>query len=322
MQSNPTTTILPDMASAPDAMPGSSGKSVWAELRRLLVAHPQWFLPLAPLLLLLIGPARWDGRLWLNPEGAQSYQLFAPLGAALIAWLERRFIADYYAAFGKKAGDDDRRGLYLLGAWIALYLIAYPLRLPTVSVALFVGIVAGTTRALYGRRMLVPLKRPLMFLCLMIPLPYSLESTVTQQMQLQCASNAGDIFNALGLHAIVEGNHVSLDSYSFWVAPACSGLTTLMPLLAITIWLFLALQSNLFQKTFMLCMVFFVALALNVLRIVAIGLVGHADADLGALLHDANSWLFTIFSFVIILRVARYAGIRELCLPHYASQLY
>jgi exosortase len=98
-----------------------------------------------------------------------------------------------------------------------------------------IGVGAGTILFLYGRQHLRALAFPLAFLLLMVPLPFIVFNEIAFPLQL-LASRFGEAALALfGIPVLREGNVIVLAHATLEVAEACSGIRSLVSLLALSI---------------------------------------------------------------------------------------
>ena len=270
-----------------------------------------WLLPLAPLVYLLWGPVQWAWVTWSAPDSPQAYQPLVLPGALVLAWVRRREIQAAYEA--TKAGK--KGGLWLTVLGVVLMVLAHGTQMASVSAVALIIIIAGVIYYMYGKVVLRALRTPLLFLFTMVPLPGFVVDQPTQVLQIASTKAAGHIMERLHIPTLVQGNTIITPKYTVEVAIACSGVGILLPLLVMTLWLLLMMEGSLGRKLFLLFVGFWIALAVNVLRITSMGLMGQFDADVANMLHDSNSWIFTALAFYLTYLAARALGITKLCSP-------
>src|SRR6266849_6218654 len=86
-----------------------------------------------------------------------------------------------------------------------------------------------------GWKMLRAVAFPLAFLVLMIPLPALLYNQVTFPLQLLASRLSSNGLEILGIPVLREGNVLVLPNYSLEVVEACSGIRSLMSLIALAV---------------------------------------------------------------------------------------
>ncbi len=252
-------------------------------------------------------------RSWYKADSPDSYQPLVPLGAIVLAWIRREELI----AVSHDSLPFARRSLWLAVVGCFLMLVAHITHGWATSMAAFLAITTGSVLYLYGSEVVKAAVVPLLFLCLIFPHPF--RHTTTQMLQLNSTQAAGNLLEGVGCKNKIEGNTIVLDKYRVEVTQACSGVGILLPLVLMSLWLLGMMQSNAMQKLFLLASAVIIALAVNVLRIVAMALIGRFNPSLADKLHDANSWIFTILAFALTYAVSRLIGIRNPLEPIYVS---
>ncbi len=126
-------------------------------------------------------------------------------------------------------------GLSVVLAAIALLLVGSlgaELFLTRVSLLL---LLAGIVLYLFGWKMLGAVAFPLGYLVLMIPLPSIVYNQVTFPLQLQASRLAAVSLDAVQVPVLREGNLLILPNHTLEVVEACSGIRSLMSLIALAI---------------------------------------------------------------------------------------
>ena len=166
-------------------------------------------------------------RQWGTDDNYSHGFLIVPL-ALFFAWQRRdRLVA--------VAPAPDWRGLLLVGGGLLLLatgVAGAELFLSRISV---VPVLAGMVLFLLGRAHLRVLAFPIAFLALMVPLPAIVFNQIAFPLQL-LASTAGEMtLRGLGVPVLREGNMLELAALRLEVAEACSGIRSLVALLAVAL---------------------------------------------------------------------------------------
>lgn len=161
-----------------------------------------------------------------------------------------------------------RGGIALLGvaalAYIASLLLGNPMLIGLVLVATVVAVVA----ALRGLEWLGTLRFPLGYLLFMVPLPLAWVTPLIVQLQLWVSSLAVLILRAAGVAIHRDGNVLTLPGdVSLFVAEACSGITSLITLLPIGVFIAYFTESSNARRAVLIAAVVPIALAGNLLRV-------------------------------------------------------
>jgi exosortase len=205
-------------------------------------------------------------------------------------------------------------GLVLVVGSLALYLFGTAgMEFFTTRVSM-IGLIAGVVLYLAGWRFLREIWFPIAFLLFMIPVPYILYYSATFPLQLFGTKVAGFVIGLLGIPHLRQGNIIHLpDNYSLEVAEACSGLRSLVTLLALA-----ALIAYLTQRTKPRAIVLFlsavpIAIAANIFRITvtAVGAYGISRELAEDLLHEISGIIVFAFSLVCLLILSSILRVRR-----------
>ena len=126
-----------------------------------------------------------------------------------------------------------------------------------------------------GWKMLSAVAFPLAFLALMIPLPALIYNQVTFPLQLLASRLASNSLELLGIPVLREGNVLVLPNYSLEVVEACSGIRSLMSLIALAVAYGYFVEQRLWARITLVVMMLPIAVASNALRVVGAGVVTY-----------------------------------------------
>jgi len=253
-------------------------------------------------LLAVLTPLYWRiardlGIQWWD-DANYNHGFLIPLFSGFLLWRERhRF-----------------RGLEPVGSWLGL-----PLLLAGI-VILLVGdlgaenflmrssllvILAGLVLFLVGREILRVALFPLCYLLFMIPLPGILFYAVTFPLQRVAADYAAWTLDLLGVPVLLDGNIIHLSQISLGVTEACSGIRSLISLLAGAVaWAYLMLPGGWVSVLFVASAIPITIVA-NSARVVATGLIGQwfGVEYASGFFHEFAGWVVYIFAFVCLMGV-------------------
>jgi exosortase len=126
-----------------------------------------------------------------------------------------------------------------------------------------------------GARVLRILVFPLAFLFFMVPLPGVVFYAVTFPLQRLAAEQAAWTLDLLGVPVLLDGNVIHLSQITLGVTEACSGIRSLISLLASAVaWAYLMLPLGLIALAFVLLAIPITIFA-NAARVVVTGLIGQ-----------------------------------------------
>lgn len=276
-------------------LPPSAAATHAPTLARDWRAYAPWLLPLLGLAVALALPLHWCWARWSELDSPQSYQPLVPLGAAWLAWQRRSELAQAW-----QNASPNTKGVGKVGRMVAgglILMLGHAMQLGMLGVVGAVAMLAGLVRCVYGDGVLRILAVPFGFLLLAAPLPNSLLGPATARLQMVCTQGAGHALSNLGVQNQVAGNLIFLHNFQLEVIAPCSGISIVFPVVVMTVWIMLARRAHPLLTLAALVPAAVVALAMNVLRITAVGLIGSVNPPLARSLHDPLSWLFTALAF-------------------------
>jgi exosortase D (VPLPA-CTERM-specific) len=234
---------------------------------------------------------------WSDPN--YSHGFLIPLLSAFWVWQRRSRLAASRSTGGSWVG------LPVLGAGIAMLTlgdIAAELFLTRTSL---IVILAGLVLLLVGREIFRRVAFPLAYLLFMVPLPATIFYAVAFPLQRLAAENAAWTLDLIGVPALLDGNVIHLSEMSLGVTEACSGIRSLISLLALTVaWAYLTLSSRWAQVVLVVATVP-VAVAANAARVVATGLIGQIFGIeyASGFFHGFSGWAIFLVAFAALLAV-------------------
>lgn len=243
----------------------STGQKPHVESRRLLALA---LVPWAGLFLLYLPVFFQLYRAWrIDPY--YSHGILIPPVALLLFYLERQKLAGQ--SFAPPSGTPWWLGsglfVYLLGAWADFRFLMY---------LSFPASVAGMIHYLYGRETLRAMAFPLGFLLFMVPIPYTIPLAIGFPLQTFSAKYASALVGLTGIPTWREGVNLFIPGFHFIVERGCSGLSSILALLALAVLFTYFLPAASWpQRVFLWFSAFPIALAANVVRISAVILLGH-----------------------------------------------
>ncbi len=241
----------------------------------------------------------WLFRAWLNNQYYGHGLLLIPVGVALV-YLKRN---ELYRA------ESESWHALPLGIGLFLYLIGIILHQPVLLAFSLLPVLAGFSLVLLGEGA-KPLLFPIFLIATAIPFP--LLEALELPLQNLSALAVSAIFGFLDMPISMVGNSVTLSGNTYWIAPACSGLNRIMPLLSLTAIIAYLLHGSLLARISLLALVIPLALTSNILRLFITLLIGDwygVDAALG-FFHNFSSIVFFLAALALIFVVARIFKLR------------
>jgi exosortase len=146
---------------------------------------------------------------------------------------------------------------------------------------------------------------PILYLIFMIPIPSIVWNEIAFPMQLLASSLAEGVIQALGIPVFRGGNILQLSNTSLEVIDACSGLRSLMSMLALSGALaYLFVRSNK-RKWVVFLSAIPIAILVNIIRLTLTALVAERVSGEAAhgFLHGLSGWLMFILGLALLLGV-------------------
>lgn len=175
----------------------------------------------------------------------------------------------------------------------------------------FVFLLAGIVLYLFGWEIFKIAALPIGFLIFMVPLPYIVYDAAAFPLKLFVAKFSVLSLKAMGVIVWREGNIIMFPETVLEVADACSGLRSLVSLLALSVALaFVSLQRN-WKRILLVLMAVPIAVATNMFRVIATGFLAqyYGAAVAEGFFHEFAS--LAVFALAMVLLVATGAVLRK-----------
>jgi exosortase len=237
----------------------------------------------------------WLANTWLT-DPVYSHGILIPVISLFLAWrnVREKDIRD---------ADPFKLGIIPLTFGILLYIIGAITIFPFLSAISFLFVLCGLILYLYGKEMMRSLLFPVLFLIFAIPIP--VVPAITSILQSISSRYSALTLEMLGVAVVRTGSEIQLKDCSFSIGMPCSGMNTLISLLAVSAIFIYLLKCPLLKKAALFCITIPVAIVANIIRVTSIILIAdHYGVEVAMkLFHDFSSpFLFIIaFIFLIIL---------------------
>jgi exosortase len=233
------------------------------------------------------------GQWWHNPNFSHGF--FVPLFSGLVLWQERNRLTQ----------------LPLRPSWGGLVITAIAMSTLVVGqlgaelflsrsslLILLAGVIVLFCGWAYFRAVLFPWA----FLILMIPIPAIVFNQITFPLQLLASRMAGRILPVLGVPVLREGNVINLPAMALEVAEACSGIRSLMSLVALAIIYGYLMEKRIWVRWILALASVPIAVAANSVRIIGTGLlVQYWDPDKAeGYFHASWGWIIFVISLLML----------------------
>jgi exosortase len=233
---------------------------------------------------------------WDDPNYGHGF--FVPMFAAYILWRQR----DEWRAMHRQASN--------FGLPIMLFAVGL-LMLGTLGAELFtirlslVFLISGIVVFLAGWRVLRSVAFPLGYLIFMIPLPAIVYYQLTFPLQLLASRLGAKGLVALGIRTMRQGNLLILPNCTLEVVEACSGVRSLVSLLAAVVAYGYLAEASIWKRCVLAGLTVPIVILSNGFRLVATGVISFLfgpGADTG-IVHIAVGLAFFMLAFFSILLI-------------------
>jgi len=233
------------------------------------------------------------GQWWHDPNFSHGF--FVPLFSALVIWQERQKFSE----------------LPLRPSWSGMAIAALAMWILVVGqmgAELFLSrfslliLLAGLVVLFCGWMYFRALMFPWAFLLLMIPVPAVVFNQITFPLQVVASRVSGLILPLLGVPVLREGNVINLPAMALEVAEACSGIRSLMSLVALAIIYGYLMERRLWVRWVLAFASVPIAVAANSVRIIGTGLlVQYWDPEKAeGYFHASWGWIIFVISLLML----------------------
>jgi exosortase A len=163
-------------------------------------------------------------------------------------------------------------------------------------------VLGGIVLFLLGKEFFKTLLFPIVFLIFMIPIPSVLMDRITFPMQLFASKVAAKSLYLIGIPALREGNIILLANTSLEVAEACSGIRSLISLLALSVVFAYFSQKTTLKRVLLVLSTFPIAIIANAARVTGTGILAHHYGDKVAqgFFHGFSGWILFVVAFICL----------------------
>ena len=136
----------------------------------------------------------------------------------------------------------------------------------------------------------------------MIPIPSILMAQVTFPMQLFASKVASRSLDLVGIPVLREGNVILLANTSLEIAEACSGIRSLISLLALSVVFAYISQRVTWKRVLLVLSTFPIAIIANAARVSGTGVLAHyyGDSVAQGFFHGFSGWILFVVAFVCL----------------------
>jgi exosortase len=232
----------------------------------------------------------WLANTWFT-DPVYSHGILIPIVSLFLAWKKMR-------DRGIHDADPFKPGIIPLTFGILLYIIGSITIFPFLSAISFIFVLCGLILYLHGNEMMRLLLFPVLFLIFAIPIPWV--PAITSILQSISARYSALCLEMLGIAVMRTGSEIQLENCSFSIGLPCSGIATLISLLAVSAIFIYLLKCPLPKRVALFCITIPVAIVANIIRVTSIILIAdHYGVDVAMkLFHNFSSPVLFILAVI------------------------
>jgi exosortase len=227
-----------------------------------------------------------------------SHGFLIPFISGYMIWQKRDKLSEY-------AANPNLLGLLVLAAGMGMHIVGnVGAELFVMRVSIIVTLM-GLSLYLLGKAITKEILLPLAYLVFMVPLPAIIWNQIAFPLQLFAAGITEQAVDLIGIPILREGNILHLPSTTLEVVDACSGLRSLVSLLALSAAFAYFVDLSKTSKWVLFLSAVPIAIGVNVVRLMVTAMMAHwvgPDTAHG-FLHDASGMFMFAIAFALMLAV-------------------
>jgi exosortase len=236
---------------------------------------------------------------WSNDEN-YSHGFLVPFIVGYLVWTKR----DQLRATMPKPSLS---GIFVLLGGVLIYIVG------TIGIEWFVRrasliiVLGGLILYLYGVSYFKILLFPLGYLIFMVPLPAVVYSTIAFRLQLLVSKVSAGVIALAGIPVYRNGNIIEVASGPLAVEEACSGMRSIMALLALSSLFAYILYRTKLRQWLLVASALPVAVVTNIIRVTVTGIAAHylGREVAEGILHDSFGWIVFVLAFILLFLVSK-----------------
>lgn len=237
----------------------------------------------------------WLIRIWLNSPYYSHGFLILPV-SAFIAWTRRKELA---------RTKPSTIGVVIFAAGLVIYIVGFVWKIYWLWAFSLLPVAFGLLLYFSGVKPTRAMMFPIWFLIFMIPLPFL--DSIAIPLQSISASMSALIVQAIGIPVTRIGAEIRLADSVFIIGLPCSGMNTLISLLALAALFLYFMKAPFYKKVSLFLLAFPIAILANVFRIALLLVIAHLWGTEAALtfFHGFSSLFLFLIAFLFLFLLSR-----------------
>lgn len=248
----------------------------------------------------------WMWQRWFYTDSYYNHGPLIPVVSGVLIWLRRR-------EFARTPVSYSNLGFGFLVAGLLLHIASAAVRVHFSSAFSLFLVLVGLVLCFFGKKVTRVILFPLCILLLMIPVPMAMLAASTIRMKLFAAHVSASMVELVGIPIIREGSVVYMSNTTTVVGDLCSGLRSLVSLLALGILYAYIVKASYPRKVLLSLMSIPVALIANIIRTTATLLIANSYGNkiiTDGFLHKGFGLMVFIIGFAGLFLAGRLLGCR------------
>jgi len=244
----------------------------------------------------------WMWERWMAKDSYYGHGILVPFISGFIAW---QIFKNKKSAIEKD--NPSNLGIAFIALGLATHLISAWMRVYFSSGFSMLFTISGLILYLKGRQTLKTLIFPILFLIFMLPLPLVAVANISFKMKILAANISTFLVNKIGIPAKVSGSMIYMRHSNLMVEDPCSGLRSLISLLALGSLFSHYLKASHLRKVVLLIASVPLALMSNITRITFLCFVSevYGPEHAEGLVHDTAGMMVFVLAFLGMLVVSK-----------------
>ena len=237
----------------------------------------------------------WDH--WFERDSYYSHGILIPFISGFLIWQKREELKEI-------PFQSSRWGIPLIIAGVCIQLLSALFRVNFSSDFSMLLVLIGMILHFFGKKILYKIRFPIAFLIFMVPMPEVVIANISFKMKIFATHLATIVLNHMRMPALQKGSIILMRHAQVQVEDICSGLRSLISLMALGSIFAYWMKTSLWKRIFLFLSTMPIAIITNVCRIVFLAAVSEIWGAQYAegLVHDIAG--FTVFGLAFILLFA------------------
>jgi len=232
---------------------------------------------------------------WSAHDSYFGHGFLVPFVSLYILWIKREKLK-------KMKSKPTNIGIIFMVGGLLIHMLSAFFRIYFTSAYSFLIVLVGIVLYFFGFAKLKQTAFPIAFLLFMVPLPLVAIVNITFKMKLLAAQWATAALNKMGMLAVLEGSLIKMKRAYLMVEDPCSGLRSLISLLALGALVSYFSNLSRIRKIVVLLGSGIIALLANVVRIIAMCVVSelYGVKFIEGFMHTLSGLFVFIVAFILL----------------------